>query len=224
MVLIEISSDIKAKFENLYLGAALIRNVNSMNYCSELLSEIKRVENWVRNNFNLKTLKDMPIIRAYRDFYWRVKIDPTKQRPSAEALIRRILRGKGLPRINCAVDVYNIVSILTQISIGAYDYNKIVEPIILRWSKEGEEFWGIGDKKRRITKQPVIADREKIINLYPHRDSELTKITNETKNILIITCGVPGISRKNLIKTAEMAGEYTVKFCGGEIVELKIID
>lgn len=72
----------------------------------------------LRKDYTLEALKDNPLIRCYRDFYWRIGIDPTKQRPSAEALLRRVLAGKDLPSINNVVDSYNLASIITLIPYG----------------------------------------------------------------------------------------------------------
>ena len=57
-----------------------------------------------RRTYALETLKDEPRLRAYRDFFWRVGVDPTKVRPAAEALLRRVIQGKPFPRINALVD------------------------------------------------------------------------------------------------------------------------
>jgi len=65
----------------------------------------------VRQKYSLESLKDGAIFRAYRDFFWKVGIDPTKIRPAAEALVRRILAGKSIPTINNVVDSYNLASI-----------------------------------------------------------------------------------------------------------------
>ncbi|PKL55961.1 MAG: hypothetical protein CVV35_07160, partial [Methanomicrobiales archaeon HGW-Methanomicrobiales-6] len=51
----------------------------------------------VRERYTLERIKDEPLFRAYRDFFWRVGVDPTKTRPASEALVRRILAGKMLP-------------------------------------------------------------------------------------------------------------------------------
>ncbi len=63
----------------------------------------------------LEGLKDEPIFRTYRDFFWTMGVDPTKVRPAAEALIRRILVGRSMPRINTVVDAYNLASMTTHI-------------------------------------------------------------------------------------------------------------
>ena len=68
---------------------------------------------------SLEQVKDQPIFRAYRDFFWRVGIDPTKTRPAGEALTRRILGGRDLPRVNTVVDAYNLASVESSIAIAA---------------------------------------------------------------------------------------------------------
>lgn len=76
----------------------VIKGVDNSTYPPELEREIKSAVEEARRLYSLDALKEHSIIRAYRDFYWRVlKIDPTKQRPSQEALLRRILRGGDLP-------------------------------------------------------------------------------------------------------------------------------
>ncbi len=56
----------------------------------------------------LDALREAPLFRAYREFYWRVGVDPTKTRPAAEAIARRVLGGRELPTINTLVDAYNL--------------------------------------------------------------------------------------------------------------------
>lgn len=128
----------------------------------------------LRKNYTLEALKENHLIRCYRDFYWGIGIDPTKQRPSAEALLRRVLAGKDLPLINNVVDSYNLASILTLIPMGAYDAAKIKGELRIRYSKE-ESFAGIGGVSYKTSNEIVIADEEKLLCIYPYRDSELTK-------------------------------------------------
>ena len=61
----------------------------------------------------------------------------------------------------------------------------------------------------------VISDAEKLVAIYPHRDAEETKVTEETRNALLLVCGVPGIEEKILFEAEKVAVDYMVKFCGG---------
>jgi DNA/RNA-binding domain of Phe-tRNA-synthetase-like protein len=169
----------------------------------------------LRRELKREELKDQPIFRLYRDFYWRIGIDPTKIRPSSEALVRRILQGKDLPSINNCVDSYNLASAVTFIPMGAYDLSKIKGELRIRRS-EGEEFRGIGGKTLTTSGEIVMADDEKLVNIFPYRDADETKITADTTDILIVVCGIEGIDRTYLRDSASKAVELVTRFCGGE--------
>lgn len=142
----------------------------------------------------LNELKDDPMIAAFRSFYWRIGIDPTKQRPASEALIRRILQGNSIPSINYVVDAGNIASIRTRIPIGLYDFNKIKGPLRLAMSKGGEAFVDVSGKESKTAEEIVLKDDVGVMHLFPHRDCERTKITPETKKVLILACRVLGVT------------------------------
>ncbi len=180
-------------------------------FSQEIFSEVK-------NKYTLDNLKDAPIFRSYRDFFWRVGIDPTKVRPAAEALIRRILAGKTIPRINNVVDSYNLASIKTEVALAAFNRDELIGDLMMRQSKVGEKFFGISmDHPATLTgSEVVIADSEKLVAIYPHRDADISKVTNSTKNILLLICGVPGIDITILNNAREHAEKYITKFCGGK--------
>jgi len=180
-------------------------------YLSEVVSQI-------RKRYALESLKENPVIRAYRDFFWRIGIDPTKTRPSSEALIRRILKGRPVPRINNVVDSGNLASIITLVPIGLYDVAKINGKLLLRMAKEGEKFEPIGSKEEELTgKEPVLADERKVIHLYPHRDSERTKIDENSKEVLVVACGVPKVESSLLLEATNLTLELITRFAGGKI-------
>jgi len=159
----------------------------------------------LRKRYTLDSVKDDPIFRAYRDFYWRIGIDPTKVRPSSEALVRRILQGKGLPSINPLVDVFNLVSALTGITFSAFDLDRIVGTVRMTWSRAGERFVGIGTGEMELTgRELVLRDDSGPISIYPYRDSERTKTSLETRNVLLVLCGVPGVPFHRLLETERM--------------------
>ncbi len=139
---------------------------------------------------NLERLKMDPTIRALRSFYWKIGTDPTKTRPSSEALVRRVLH-KGLPMINNLVDAGNLASAKDFVPIGLYDLSKIKGSPMIRLSRGGETFHGIGGREERLESGiPVMVDDIGIIHLYPHRDCFRTRITEETTDVLMVACGV----------------------------------
>jgi len=185
---------------------------------NEQLEEFKKqLLGKLKEKYTLEQLKDLEIFRAYRDFYWRIGIDPTKTRPAGEALLRRVLAGKPFPKINTLVDAYNLASVQSGIAIGAFDRSRLRGDLLLRSAKAGESFRGIGICDQEILQgnEPVVCDEEKIIAIYPYRDSDETKITKQTAEVLLLICGVPGISDSKLRETAELTIKYITEFCGG---------
>jgi DNA/RNA-binding domain of Phe-tRNA-synthetase-like protein len=171
----------------------------------------------MKSRYTLELVKNEPVFRAYRDFFWSVGVDPTKTRPASEALIRRILSVGKLPRINTAVDAYNLASVRSGIPIAAFDADTLTGDLILRFARDGELFLGIGMVKPVVLhpNQVIMTDAEQIIAIYPYRDSDTTKVTPKTRNIRIVTCGVPGIKREQLIEAYDLCAGYLKEYAGG---------
>ena len=170
-----------------------------------------------KEKWRLDQLREHPVFRAYRDFFWRVGVDPTKTRPAAEALIRRVLRGRPLPRINTLVDAYNLASIDTAIPLAAFDLGGLVGELTMREAVERERFLGIGMEKPIVLAggEAVVEDEEKLIAVYPYRDADACKITLETKDTLMLVCGVPNIGDEVLERAGRVTVDYITRFCGG---------
>jgi len=187
-----------------FLVYDVVKGVDNREYPPSLVEEIQRAVDEARSSLSLDMLKDHPVIRAYRDFYWRVvKIDPTKQRPAQEALLRRVLRGEALPKISPVVDAGNAASIKFLVPIGLYDLAKVKGEVLrLRWSRRGEVFYPIGGSPIELDSQIVLAADGQILHLYPYRDSVETKIERDTRDVLVVVAGVPGVEQSRLIDAA----------------------
>ncbi len=214
---LDVEADLAAKFPGL---RALIIRVTDVDVRPELreLEQFKEeVAGWTKERWNLDQLREHPVFRAYRDFFWRVGIDPTKTRPAAEALIRRVLRGRPLPKINTLVDAYNLASIESTIPLAAFDEDDLTGDLLMRQADTGEEFLGIGMDKPTTLKggEAVVQDGEKLVAIYPHRDADACKITLDTKNTLMLICGVPNIDEGLLKNAGCVAVGYIIRFCGG---------
>lgn len=183
----------------------------------ELVGYIRGVEDGIRESVRIEVLKDDPIFRAYRDFFWSTGIDPTKTRPASEALTRRILNGRKLPLINSFVDALNIASVETKIPFAAFDADLLAGSLELRFARSGESVLPIGHREPVSLegKEIVISDEEKVIALYPHRDSDETKITEGTRRGLIFSCGVPGVDTRLIRGSLDRCCDTVIKFCDG---------
>jgi DNA/RNA-binding domain of Phe-tRNA-synthetase-like protein len=215
---LKIDPKLKTRFPDLNVLTLHIEGVHVRKRDSELENFKVEVMRQIRDDYSLDSVKDHPTFRAYRDFFWSIKIDPTKIRPAAEALIRRILAGKTLPCINTLVDAYNLASIKSRIALATFDADRLEGDLLMRFAEEGEQFCGIGMGKPLILKggEIVVSDKEKLVAIYPYRDADNTKVTEKTENVTVVVCGVPGIPKRDLENASQVAVEYIKRFCGGE--------
>jgi DNA/RNA-binding domain of Phe-tRNA-synthetase-like protein len=174
--------------------------------------DVNRLVEFVKSNFTLENLKNHRVVRAYRDFFWRLGIDPTKTRPASEALVRRALRNQ-FPRINTVVDAGNIASVHTFIPIGIYDLDKALLPLRIKLSRGSEVFKPIGGREEVLGKGvPILVDSKgTVMHIYPHRDSVETCVTDSTKRIITIAAGVPGVEKELVVKAVQIVVELLKK-------------
>jgi DNA/RNA-binding domain of Phe-tRNA-synthetase-like protein len=204
-----------------FVGVGIVLGVRNSEYPGELIKVINSTVNEVKAKYTLDKLKDDPIIRHYRDFYWHeLGIDPTKQRPAQEALLRRVLRGEELPRINPMVDIGNIASIKYLVPIGLYDIESFGgKDLVFRYARDGEQFTPIGSPRKTLSNNQIVLSTIDglILHVYPYRDSENTKVRVDTRNVLIVTAGVPGVDYERLLNSASFIMELATKYLGGSI-------
>ncbi|MEM0007357.1 MAG: phenylalanine--tRNA ligase beta subunit-related protein [Candidatus Bathyarchaeia archaeon] len=217
-------AEVTSKFPQLAISIGTINNVMVEKENLKIKELKKALYAEARAQHAIEGLKENPTVRAYRDFYWRLGIDPTKTRPSGEALLRRVLHGDELPTISTAVDAYNLASMKTIIPISGFDRDTLNPPFNVRFAENGEPFTGIGmEKPMALTSNMlVLADTRRVLCIYPHRDADQTKITLNTKNILLVAYGAPGITHQQLEEAVKTALEYIRACCGGEVEMIKV--
>ncbi|MHA2302856.1 MAG: B3/B4 domain-containing protein [Candidatus Thorarchaeota archaeon] len=158
----------------------------------------QEIFNEIRSQDDLESMKDDTLFRSYRDLYWTFGMDPTKLRVSSEALRRRILRGLNLWRISDVVDVANLASVYHKLPIGLVDDAKREGELRIRTAEKGEEFVRIGGKTLHCRgREIVLADDAKIICFgYATHDSEQTKVTPNTKDVLVLIYGAKAATNR----------------------------
>jgi DNA/RNA-binding domain of Phe-tRNA-synthetase-like protein len=122
---------------------------------------------------------------AVRTMYKKVGLDPTKTRPSSEALLRRIARGDELPRINSLVDVINWSSVESRLPFGLYDLDRITGSVTLRIGQPGEEYAGIRKDVVHVAGRLLLADGQGPFG-NPTSDSARTMTTTSTTRALVV--------------------------------------
>ncbi|RLF12767.1 MAG: hypothetical protein DRJ62_01720 [Thermoprotei archaeon] len=204
--MISISVDEGLATLGVYIAWRVLEGVEVKRSNGDVEKAVREAVERVKSTLTLEGLREHPIVKAYRSFYWRLGIDPTKTRPSSEALVRRALRTGSIPLINSVVDLGNVASMLTLVPIGIYDLDKVKPPITLRRARVGELFHPIGGGVERLDERSVVlADSEKVMHVFPHRDSTLTMVEDSTRRILVVGCGVKGVDVEIVRRAIDLA-------------------
>src|SRR4030042_2088561 len=184
MIPITIDSKIREKCPRLMLNAIQCR-VSCSRENKMLWLYIEKSLTCIRDTLKKNDISKIPAIQKAREAYKTIGKDPSRYRLSAEALLRRILQGKGLYKVNNAIDILNIISIKSGISIGGYDADRIQGEIVLSTVNENEEYYAIGRGLLNICNMPVLRD---FVGSFgsPTSDSERTSVTDKTKNFLMV--------------------------------------
>jgi DNA/RNA-binding domain of Phe-tRNA-synthetase-like protein len=148
---------------------------------------------------------------AVRSMYKRVGIDPTKRRPSSEALLRRVRRGEGLPRINSMVDVCNWCSLEFQLPYGLYDAAYVEGDVVLRMGAEGESYPGIRKDDVHVAGRIVLADRRGPFG-NPTSDSARTMVTVLTTSALVVVFAPTAIGQGHLDRVLDLTARRMHEF------------
>lgn len=85
-------------------------------------------------------LSAIPGIAAWRAAYKGFGIKQTRYRSSVERLVKNVLAGRPLARVNTFVDLYNAVSLAHVLPLGADDLAHVAPPLAFRYAREGDTF------------------------------------------------------------------------------------
>jgi DNA/RNA-binding domain of Phe-tRNA-synthetase-like protein len=153
------------------------------------------------------------LIAAVRTMYKRVGLDPTKTRPSSEALLRRVRRGDALPRINSLVDVINWCSLESQLPFGLYDLDRIRGSVTLRLGGPDESYAGIRKDTVHLGGRLTLADDDGPFG-NPTSDSARTMVTPATTRALVVIFVPAPLPPAVGDRAADLTRRRIAEFCG----------
>ena len=164
--------------------------------------------------------RDLAEIKALRQAYRAAGKDPARYRGSQEALLRRILKGSGLYKVNTIVDINNLVSIESRHSLGTYDVDRLAGDVTFRVGRTGETYKGIGKDELNLEFLPVYADTAGAFGS-PSSDSQRAMITADTRRIMMVVTAFSG--QEGLPRTIERAEWLLRRYAHAEGVETEIV-
>ena len=177
-------------------------------------AEVDRACASFRERYGEGRSSEVPGAGDARTLYKALGIDPTKTRPSNEALLRRALKGETLYRINTLVDALNLVSLREQLPFGLYDLDRIRPPVVLRRGTPGEAYEGIRKGPVHVEGRPVLVDASGPFG-NPTSDSLRTSITLSTRDALVVAYAPASCASARLNGVLERTADTVTRFCGG---------
>ena len=161
-----------------------------------------------------KTPSQIEEVGVARRVYRALGLDPTRTRPSSEALLRRVLKGKGLYVVNSLVDAINQASLELMLPFGLYDADRIEGEVVLRRGREGEAYEGIRRGEIGVEGRPVLVDAAGAFG-NPTADSLRTSIRLETTAALVVVFAPGDWSAARLTEAVESIEGQVAGFSGG---------
>ena len=205
--------EIRVKLPAVKLGtieADDLRVVPSDQVLAQLMDEVCERK---RREFTLESLADSKPVKDVRAMFREWGMDPSKYRPSSEALLRRVVQGKGLYRVSNVVDIGNLGSIETGWPFGCYDRSRIQPPLEFRHGASGESYEGIGKQTWHLQGRPLLADFQGPFGS-PISDSTRSMITESARDILVVMYVPAGAADTSLEAAIKRLIERLTQFAG----------
>lgn len=200
-----ISEEIYKNYPGVKIGVFYAKGIITERANPRVESFVQSIEQRILSDPNSVSLDNTPAILTWRKIYQSFGCSP-KKISSIESLIGRILETKKLPRINSVVDLYNGISAKYLLPMAAYNMDKIVGDMELRYSKKGEQFSPLGLKQGEKTKngEVIYVDEQKVIcRRWNNMDCDQTKITPDSTNIIFFMDGAPIVSEDSIQKALD---------------------
>lgn len=195
-----------------FVGACVEADVVNSPYSEALWHEVELTGQRLRAELTTEQLKALPGIAATRRVYKACGKDPSRYRPSAEALVRRVLQGKSLYQHDTLVDLVNLASMVYGYSIGGFDADRFEgDTLTLGIGREGEPYEGIGRGMINIEGLPVYRDAVGGVGT-PTSDHERTRMTLQTRRVALLINGYDG-SMERVCRNAEFLQALLRNYC-----------
>jgi DNA/RNA-binding domain of Phe-tRNA-synthetase-like protein len=160
--------DILDRFDSYRVGVVLVEDLVLLpERTAALEAAVRAAADEARATLGETALAEVPELRAWREAYKAFGVKRTSYRSSVERLLKRVVQGEELPRVNTLVDMYNAVSVRYRMPVGADDLAKVVSPLAFRYARVGDTFVRLGDETQTpdppVPGEVVYTDAEKCL-------------------------------------------------------------
>src|SRR5439155_26201860 len=219
---LQLDEKLKTRIPGVTFGMVTINGVTVRERDDRLWKQIEMLCQHRAREFSLDRLSENEQIAAVRGLQKSFGFDQTRYRPSSESLLRRVLKGQGLYQINTAVDINHLCSLEFLLPMCSYDLRHVEGQIRVRFGEAGEEYPGIGRQVFQAENKVIIADESGIMGSTVS-DSERTKVSTETTDILLAIYAPATMDPRIIEHYATLAGQRMVEFNGGQAYDISAL-
>jgi len=217
---IKIDDHIFKQYPSLNVGVVAAKGIDNKGENPDVLSMLDEQSQVVKSQHNLEMLDEIPKISAWRDAYRAFGAKPKKYTCSVENLYRMILEGVQLSHINKIVDIYNYISIKHMVPVGGDDIDKVDGDITLCFATGEEPFVRLNSDSVDHPREGEVVyadDNEVLCRRWNWRECNKSKMTEDTRNVVLIVEGLSPVTRENIGFIVEELAQVVKKYCDGEV-------
>lgn len=222
----KIDPKIFSNFDNPKIGVVIASGIDNSGSNSGISQLLRQEEEKIKANFKLEELSQYPNISCWREAYRTFGAKPTEYRCSIEALLRVILKGNQIRDINKLVNLYNFISIKYVLPVGGEDLAKIKGDLILGFADGTEDYTPLHGEENDPPKPGEVIYKDDLGVLcrrWNWREGERTKITNDTKEAVLVIEALNPVTKEELEKACQEFAGLIEKYCDGK-TQVYILD
>ena len=204
------------------IGVVFFKEISNGAVSSPLRERIDGLADELRRTVETRPLSELEGVRRTRNLYHLVGVDPTKDRPSSERLLRRVMQNRALPKISNFVDAVNLASLSLQCPLGVYDWDKVVPPALVRVGRPEDSFCGPGEAPVSLEGRLALVDGEGFFG-NPSRDSNRTRVRLGTVRGLVVAWAAAETPRSYLEEVLKEVIELATQFCEARVSEWGVL-
>ncbi len=208
-------------FPGLVIGAVVGHGLRPTGDVERIAALLAAAEEKLRREWGGRPPQEHPRIAPWRQAFQKLGLSGVKYPSSIEALARRSLSGKGLPRLHPLVDLYNALSLAHQLPMGGHDLGTISGDIRLGPTRGGEPFRAMFAEEVEAVAPGEIAyldDADILTRHWVWRQGHKDRITPQTRSIFIPIDGLPEVGRPAVESAAQEMAEHLRALFGAAVV------
>lgn len=222
MISLTIDGDLKATVPFLRLGALLVEGVHGGPSTPELNALVEATVAQTAASVKLEEISSLAGVAGWRKVLKALGTDPARYRVSSERLLRRVVKGDGLPQVNLLVDLVNIWSVVTGLPIGLYDADRLAGTALsFGAGRPGERYLTLAGSELDTLGKPVLRDAAGPCGS-PLTDSERTATHPGTTRCLAVVFGPPLYDADEFERHMDLLADWMRHFAGGRVAERSI--